>query len=217
MGDYLVARHEKTIAKYGLQRRTEAVIDRFKQFIFSRSCTVLDIGTADGQMVHLLKQNYDVKCIGLDFNFRYIKSAHRKGIPTIQANGKKLPIRDNTIDVIISAAVFKHVRGLEYLLKECHRILKPNGKMIATDPTPLGIYLGLLLGHFPKKGIIQVLNLADAKQILQENGFKVISAERFMLSPVPFTGSEALEKIFKQVHFTQLFFNQIICAERFTK
>ncbi len=124
-----------------------------------------------------------------------------------------MPLRDNSFDIVISTAVFKHISGLEYLLAECHRVLKLGGKMIVVDPTPLGIYLGLLLGHFTRREIVQVLNLRATQQILIESGFKIIIAERFMLSPMPFIGSEVLEKKLKQMHFTLLFFNQIICAE----
>ena len=131
----------------------------------------------------------------------------------LQADGRRLPLCRNSLDVIISTAVFKHVRGLEDLIAECHRVLKPGGKMIATDPTPLGIYLGLLLGHFTRQEIVQILNLRATQQVLTECGFKIARVERFMLSPIPFIGSEALEKALKRVHLDQLFFNQVVCAE----
>jgi SAM-dependent methyltransferase len=213
MRDYLIERQEKTISKYGLLRRSEAVMRQFEQFIPSKPCAVLDIGTADGLMLHYLKENYDVGCLGVDYKFRYVKSAKERGLSVIQADGRKLPLRDNSFDIVIAAAVFKHVRGLEYLLGECHRLLRLSGKMIAIDATPLGIYLGLLFGHFNRGEIVQVLNLRATQQILIESGFKIIFAERFMLSPIPFIGSEALEKKLKQVHFTLPFCDQIICAE----
>ena len=213
MKDYLIKRQKETIPRYGLLRRTRAVMQQLEQFITSRPYTMLDIGTADGLMLDRLKEKYKVNCFGLDYDLRYLKSAQKRGLVVIQADGKKLPLCDNSFDIVISTAVFKHISGLEYLVAECHRVIKPSGKSVVIDPTPLGIYLGRLLGHFSKREIAQVLSLGATQKILVEGGFKIITAERFMLTPFPFIGSEGLEKKLKQIHLTMLFFDYIIYAE----
>jgi len=214
MQKYLVGRKSKTVLEYGLFRRAEAVIQQFQQPSFPKSCAVLDIGTADGLLLRGLMEYYELnRCIGMDIRFGYLKAAKENVPYAIQADGKRLPFYENSVEVIISTAVFKHVRGLENLVKECHRVLKPGGKLVVTDPTPLGIHLGLLLGYFSRKSIIQILSLRDTQQMLTDRGFTVINAERFMPSPIPFVGCDALERALKRMHLDRLFFNQIVCAE----
>ena len=118
------------------------------------------------------------------------------------------------MDVIVCTAVFKHVQGLNTLVAECHRVLKPKGKLAVIDPTPLGIRLGLLFGHYPKGSIRQILSERDIEQMLAQHDFSVISKERFMLTPVPFWGSGFCEGGLSRIGFDRLFLNQIICAER---
>lgn len=47
----------------------------------------------------------------------------------IDLNKDKLPFKDNTVDYIYSRHVFEHIKNFEVALTECHRVLKPTGKM----------------------------------------------------------------------------------------
>lgn len=47
---------------------------------------------------------------------------------------KELPFINDSVDLIYSDNVFEHVENLVYLMKECHRILKPNGVLIVKVP-----------------------------------------------------------------------------------
>jgi len=200
--------------KYGLQRRTEAVIQQLQRLSLPKSCVVLDIGTADGLLLRGFMEHYGLnRGIGLDIKLGYLKSAKENVPHALQADGRRLPFCENSVDVIIATAMFKLVWGLENLLEECHRILKPGGKLVVVDSTPWGTHLGLLLGHFSRKNIIQILSLKDTQHLLTKCGFAVIYAERFMLAPIPFVGCDALERTLKRMHLDQLFFNQVICAD----
>ena len=78
--DYPVCRKTKTISKYGLRRRTEAVIQQFQQFNFPSPCIFLDVGTANGLILRSLTEYYGSNNsigIGIDTNFRYLKSAKK--------------------------------------------------------------------------------------------------------------------------------------------
>lgn len=214
--DYVVHRKTKTILKYGLRRRTEVIAQQFQHFSLPEPCVVLDLGTADGLMMRSLIEYFglsDCTVVGIDPVFGRLKSAKENVPYVVQADGRGLPLCTNSVDVIIAAAVLKCVSGLENLLVECHRVLRPGGKLMATDPTPLGIHLGILLGHFTRQEIAQILSLRATQQMWARYGFKVTYAERFMLSPIPFIGSDTIERALKRARLDQLFFNQVICAE----
>lgn len=47
---------------------------------------------------------------------------------------KGLPFSDNTIDEIYSNHFVEHLEDLVWFMQECHRVLKTNGRFIATFP-----------------------------------------------------------------------------------
>jgi len=216
MKDYLVSRKTGAVSKYGLHRRTQAVIQQLQCFSLPKPCVLLDIGAADGLMFRSLMERFGSSSlvgVGVDVEFRYLKSAKENVPHVVQADGRRLPLCTNSVDVIILSAVLKHIQGLEKLLLECHRVAMPGGKVIAIDPTPWGIRLGLLLGYFTRQEIVHIMSLKDTQQVLTRCGFKVIYAGRFMLSPIPFVGSDAIEKVLGKAHLDQSFFCQVLCVE----
>ena len=54
---------------------------------------------------------------------------------------------DNSFDYIVNFDVLEHVRDVEIVLKECFRVLKPDGKLLAVFPPffqPLEAHLGMV-------------------------------------------------------------------------
>ena len=49
-------------------------------------------------------------------------------------NKLPLPFKDESFDIVYSAHVLEHLDDVDALCKDIHRILKPNGKMIAIVP-----------------------------------------------------------------------------------
>ena len=214
--DYLARRHSNPITEYGLFRRTEMVIQQLRWLSLPRPYTLFDVGTADGQMLgRVLKHRGLNPCmaVGADVSFHYLRVA-KAAIPRVfQADGRRLPLCADCVDVVLCTSVLKHIRHLDYMITEFHRVLKPAGKVIAVDPTPLGVRLGCRLGYFSRKGIVQALDLEATQCNLLACGFKVLNAERFMLSPVPMRGCEAIERMLKRLHQDRLFLYQVVCAE----
>ena len=52
--------------------------------------------------------------------------------------GENLPFEDESFDVILSYDVFEHVQNLPDVLLECHRVLKPAGRLCALFPPYYG-------------------------------------------------------------------------------
>jgi SAM-dependent methyltransferase len=214
--DYYTRRRTNLITEYSLSRRSEMVVQQLQRLGLPRQSILIDIGTADGQMLSRLLECRGLSgcmAVGTDLNFRYLSRAKAITPHVFQANGKRLPLCTDCTNVILCTSVFKHIIGLEELVAECHRVLEPAGKMIAIDPTPLGVQLGYRLGYFSKKEIKQALDLKSTQCILVACGFKVLNAKRFMLSPVPIKGCDAIEMVLKRLHMDRLFLYQAVCAE----
>ncbi len=52
----------------------------------------------------------------------------------IQASGEKLPLRNNSIDVVVALGVFHHIPSYEDALEECSRVLRVKGFLLAREP-----------------------------------------------------------------------------------
>ena len=214
--DYLARRQTNPITEYGLFRRTEMVIQQLRRLSLPHPYILFDVGTADGQMLsRVLERRGLNQCmaVGTDLRFRYLRVAKATTPRVFQADGRRLPLRTDCVDVILCTSVLKHITRWDNLIAECHRVLKPAGKMIAVDPTPLGVRLGCSLGYFTKKEIVQAPDLESTECIFLACGFQVLNAERFLLSPVPIKGCEAVERVLKRLHLDGLFLYQIVCAE----
>lgn len=87
---------------------------------------VLDIGGRDrGQFK---KPKKEVK----QWIFVDIEANHKPDMVLDVANMNK--IDSNSIDIVNAMELFEHVKKINQGLKECYRILKPNGKMLISAP-----------------------------------------------------------------------------------
>lgn len=97
---------------------------------------VLDYGCGPGHdLVGFSHFSSPKKLIGMDISSTSINASkqrtdlHKFDIDfiLINENDKKLPLEDESIDVIHSSGVLHHVTNLNKVIKEFNRILKPNG------------------------------------------------------------------------------------------
>ncbi|MDE1851663.1 MAG: methyltransferase domain-containing protein [Candidatus Micrarchaeota archaeon] len=56
----------------------------------------------------------------------------RKGVNRCDLNSERLPYKGNTFDKVYSREVIAHLHTPMHFLKECHRVLKPNGELYLT-------------------------------------------------------------------------------------
>ena len=103
---------------------------------------VLDLGCGSGLDVFLAAQKVGRhgKVIGLDISpeiiEKAVKSAREGSYQNIEfkiAPIEKLPIPDESVDVIISNCVINHSPDKLAVFKEACRVLKPDGRMFVSD------------------------------------------------------------------------------------
>jgi SAM-dependent methyltransferase len=80
-------------------------------------------------------------------------------------NAEKIPIKKNSVDLIITQETFEHISKPKKALKECYRILKTGGRIYFQVPFIIGYHPGPTdFYRFTREGIIAFLS---------ESGFKV--------------------------------------------
>jgi len=101
----------------------------------------LDIGCGDKlYTVHLPNP------VGIDVAKEYEGHVNT---PDYWMDARKLEFEDETFDTACLLDVLEHIPGTDLVIKQVHRVLKPNGVMVVTDPNDTVLFWArLLCGRF---------------------------------------------------------------------
>jgi ubiquinone/menaquinone biosynthesis C-methylase UbiE len=114
-------------------------IDRYKfaqKFIKNKK--VLDIACGSGYGSQLLAKAGAKKVWAIDISQETIEYAQKR-YPHKLVNYKvgraeNIPIKGNSVDIVVSFETLEHIRHHKFLLKEIKRVLKRGGKLIISTP-----------------------------------------------------------------------------------
>jgi arsenite methyltransferase len=155
--------------------------------------TILDLGSGAGFDCFLAANKVGPagKVIGVDMTTEMVEKAKenaRKGhyinVEFRLGEIERLPVDDNSVDVVISNCVINLVPDKNTAFKEAYRVLKPGGRLMVSDVVllkspPKSIknsveaYIGCLSGAIMKDKYLQVISKAGFKnvKVLEENAF----------------------------------------------
>ncbi len=181
---------------------------------FNSNTVYLEIGCGPSYIAEYLMKNFDVTFVGIDFNYnilleikKYFEKVGLKKFILIQADINEMPLNKNSIDFIYGAGVIEHISNTSGILKDIHKILKPNGVSFNTVPAfnlwwILRFYNNIpftpVLRSFFEFFHIKLLNYSILKKFygyelsytkdlllkLHSNaGFKNIHTDQFAISP----------------------------------
>lgn len=71
---------------------------------------------------------------GGDYSNQVDEEIFNSGIIRRMLNGK-IPFDSGSFDIVINNQVFEHVDNLDFVLTECHRVLKPGGIILSLFPS----------------------------------------------------------------------------------
>jgi SAM-dependent methyltransferase len=110
-------------------RRAE--LDTIASF-FPTGARILEIGAGTGkQALELQRRGFEVTAIEVaDSNY----AAHRV-FPIKDYDGRTIPLRDGSVDLVFSSNVLEHVEHLSRMHAEIRRVLAPGGACIHVLPT----------------------------------------------------------------------------------
>ena len=90
---------------------------------------LLDVACGGGLLApHVKGKGY--RHVGVDIGDRATRIAREHGIATVRGDVLRLPLADESADVVVAGEVFEHVRDLDGMLREIGRVLKPGGTLV---------------------------------------------------------------------------------------
>jgi ubiquinone/menaquinone biosynthesis C-methylase UbiE len=168
--------------------------------------TVLDLGSGAGIDCFLASKRTGAKgkVIGLDFNSDMLDLAKKNAktlklsnVKFIKGDIEKIPLPNNSADVIISNCVINLAPNKEKVFSEAYRVLRKNGRIFVSD---IVLLKGLTAKEKVDKGLISgcvagALLKDDYLRIIKNAGFMVqILGEDTKISKEQYNGI-ALESI----------------------
>ena len=143
-----------------------------------RTAKLLDLGSGRGEFLHgFARQGFDA--MGID---RSRPSAPKFSEPVVEADYERdgLPFAAEQFSVLFSKSVFEHIVDISSLLRECHRVLSPSGRMIALVPDWTAQWR-----HFYDDWThVRPFTLNGLRECVACHGFEVREALRFRQLPV---------------------------------
>jgi SAM-dependent methyltransferase len=98
------------------------------------NCLILDIGCGVGSNSKIL-ETMGLNVIGLDQSLYALSLARKKlELPLINGDLNALPIRPNSVGLIIAADILEHLESDAHGIRQLHQALKEGGILIVTVP-----------------------------------------------------------------------------------
>lgn len=143
------------------------------------------------------------------------------GVDIVANINDGLPFEDNSIDEIYSFHFLEHVDDLEFVFKEIHRVLKPNGKTIGTVPHFANPYFYSDPTHHSYFGLYSFSYFDKEQKLFKRKVPTFYMSEFFEVSNIklgftsPFVGRYAFKKVIGFIAnlctYTKEFYEENLC------
>lgn len=142
-----VSRHYENEADAAAQMSTaltQRAVSRMLTGVGPVRGIAIDLGCGVGSNLHALKDSARW-AVGLDISSSALREAGRRSagsVPLMAADGTHLPVRSESVHLVVCSEVLEHVADLRAGLSEIGRVLAPGGWLLVTTPSylnPMGL------------------------------------------------------------------------------
>lgn len=130
---------------------------------------VLEIGCGLGVLLSKIPSKNK---IGIEISDFAIKVCRQKKLSVIKKDvDRGIPFKNSSFDVIIMNEVISHLKNPKFVLKECKRILKNNGRLLITSPVRNIFFHNISPTH------LYEFSIKELKELIEKEGFQVLNHE----------------------------------------
>jgi len=93
----------------------------------------LDIGAAGGGNTRVLR-GHGWDAVALEYGSDGAEVAHGRGLPTLRGDATRLPLADDSLDLVMAFDLLEHLDDDDAAVAEVRRVLKPTGTYLVAVP-----------------------------------------------------------------------------------
>jgi SAM-dependent methyltransferase len=141
--------------------------DLVQQIVGPQTGKILEAGCGSGLNLLIFK---DADRIGLDISEAAVKIGKEKGLNLVQADlNKGIPFPDDTFETVLALDIVEHLESEQDTLKEIHRVLKKEGKLILNVPACMSLWsyhdkVNMHKKRYKKEEVLKATKLAGFKK-----------------------------------------------------
>lgn len=108
----------------------------------------VDVGCGMGGNTVVLRE-LGWKAVGVEYTDTGAEIAASRGIPVVRGDGRRLPIADASVDLVMSTDAWEHIDDDVAVASETSRVLRPGGRALIAVPASMALWSGhdVALGH----------------------------------------------------------------------
>jgi SAM-dependent methyltransferase len=117
---------------YWFRRHEAAYVELLR---YCDGATVLEAGCGEGYGAGLIASRA-ARVLAVDYDEPATAHARRRypEVTLARANLAFLPVQSSTVDIVVNSQVIEHLSDQAGFLAECHRVLRPGGRLLITTP-----------------------------------------------------------------------------------
>lgn len=108
----------------------------------------VDVGCGMGGNTVVLRE-MGWQAIGVEYTSAGADIAASRGIPVVRGDGRRLPVADGSVDLVMSTDAWEHIDDDVAVAAETARVLRPGGRVLVAVPAGMALWSGhdVALGH----------------------------------------------------------------------
>jgi SAM-dependent methyltransferase len=135
---------------------------------------ILDIGAAAGPNSRdLVRAGF--RAVAVEIEAGLAARCASTGVPTIQGDGRTLPLRTAVADGAVIIEVLEHIDGTRAVLAEVARVVKPGGVLCVAVPTHYteAVYSHIHPRYLANAGHVRRFTRRQLVEVIDDAGFEV--------------------------------------------
>ena len=149
-------------------RERRALLSRDLRRLPGSPGTALDIGAAGGGNTRVLQQHH-WSPVAVEYGSDGAAVARQRGLATVRGDGRHLPFRSASADLIVAFDVLEHIEEDDQAVAEMRRVLKVGGSALIAVPCDMRLWSA----HDVAVGHVRRYTRDTLRAVLENGGLRI--------------------------------------------